>query len=277
MLIFERQVVDGRIVYNLLMSESLTTADVVRLIGKLESYINELRIIPATSFYRSKVLLALLSKCFTMSRAVCALVDAGFAAEAFGLSRTLIEVFLTVRYFTNDEYQAEKRATRYVEYIAKTQQTLLQSAAKFFPEVLVSLKRRDEMQEMAENYKNPHSWGDERHLIRAMALEKDAYEVDAVGEPIDQAFDYEFIYPQASFYVHATIHSLVNHMTENGEPFEIRANRLADVRANQAVFNALAFPAKTVVCAFRGLKTEHRQEILDEMYHFMALSSRHGT
>jgi len=257
------------------MSESLTTSEVVRVIEKLESYINELQIIPAPAFYRSKVLLALLSKSFTMSRAVCALVDAGYAAEAFGLSRTLVEIFLTVRYFTNDENQTEKRATLYVEYIAKTQEALRRSIDKFFPEWSASLKSREGMEEkMAKNYKNAHSWGE---VIRAMALEKDNYEADSAGEPIDQAFDYEFIYPQASFYVHATIHSLTTHMTENGEPFRIRANSLRDVRVNQAVFNALAFPAKTVVCAFRGLREDPPQDILDEMYRLMALSARSGT
>jgi len=57
------------------MSGSLTlnTAEVARLFEKLESFINDMQIIPETSFYRSKVLLALLSKSFTTSRAVCVL------------------------------------------------------------------------------------------------------------------------------------------------------------------------------------------------------------
>jgi Family of unknown function (DUF5677) len=248
------------------MSESLTTSEVVHMIERLESYINDLQIIPATAFYRSKVLLTLLSKSFTVSRAVCALVDAGYTAEAFGLSRTLIEIFIAMRYITNAEDQTERHATLYVEYIAKTQEALLQSAAKFFPGVLVNTTRRGEMEEMTKNYKSAHRWGE---VIRAMALEKDNYETNGMGQPIDQAFDYEFIYPQASFYVHATIQSLVTHMTENGEPFRIRANRLRDVRVDKAVFNALVFPAKTVVSAFRGLREDPPQNILDEMYSLM--------
>src|SRR5208283_1831458 len=153
------------------MPISPTTTEVVRMMERLESFINDLRIIPETGLYQSKVLLALLSKSFTTSRAVCALVDAGYPAEAFGLSRTLIEVFLTVRYITNDANRSEALATLYVEYIAKTQEQLVRSADKFFADTPLDLQRREEMEEMAKNYRNPHSWTNVRGAIKLMAME----------------------------------------------------------------------------------------------------------
>jgi len=63
------------------------------LIDKLEVFINEERYIPATRRYRGVVVLALLSKSLIVGRAVCNLVEGAFPAEAFGLSRTLIDIF----------------------------------------------------------------------------------------------------------------------------------------------------------------------------------------
>jgi hypothetical protein len=80
------------------MSKQSGTAHVLRLIAKLEKQLNGLEIIPATSSYRTSVILALLSKSLTVSRATCALIAAGFPAEAFGLTRTLIDIYFAVRY-----------------------------------------------------------------------------------------------------------------------------------------------------------------------------------
>jgi hypothetical protein len=44
-----------------------TTKEVLRQVTSLEAHINKLEVIPATALYRSKVLLALLSKAFTVS------------------------------------------------------------------------------------------------------------------------------------------------------------------------------------------------------------------
>jgi Family of unknown function (DUF5677) len=89
------------------------TKEILQFLQKLEDSINDAGYIPATALYRSKVLLGLVSKVLTTSRAVCCLVDAGFHGEAFGLSRTLTEIFLSVRYITND--QTEARAGLYAD------------------------------------------------------------------------------------------------------------------------------------------------------------------
>jgi Family of unknown function (DUF5677) len=91
-----------------------TTRQVRAQIKRLENWINGLEMIPATQIYRSKVILPLFSKALTVSRAICVLVDKGFPAEAFGLSRTLVDMFFCVRYMSNKDTDA--RMTTYVEY-----------------------------------------------------------------------------------------------------------------------------------------------------------------
>src|SRR5947199_10573479 len=97
-----------------------TTQQILAKIGELEHYLNALEMIPATHRYRNAVILALLSKALTVSRAISALVDAGFPAEAFAMSRTLIEIYFCVRDISNKDTEA--RAETYAHYHARARQ-----------------------------------------------------------------------------------------------------------------------------------------------------------
>jgi hypothetical protein len=159
-----------------------TAKEIVAALDELEAFLNDSKYIPATNVHRSKVLLALPSKALTTARAVCTLVEAGFNGEAFGLSRTLIEIYLTIRYITNKDTEA--RAKEYVEYVAKTQEYLMGVAAKHFPQRVLP-PMDDEFKEMAKKYRSPHSWFQAHGgHVRALATEPDAHEVDAQGNPI---------------------------------------------------------------------------------------------
>lgn len=241
------------------------TEQILRLIRKFENFINESSYIPATAYFRSKVLLGLVSKLLTTSRAVCCLVNGGFHGEAFGLSRTLIEIFLTVRYITNNE--TETRAKLYAEYIAKTQVKLVELSAKHYPDQDFRPSGHDQFEKLAENYKSANSWADVRGQIKHMAMEPDTYEVDELGQPLTQDFDYEFIYWQTSHYAHATINSLLTHATPQGEPFRVRANENSEIhRAHEALFNVVVFICKTFVCALRGLRDDQPKELFEEAH-----------
>ncbi len=192
---------------------------------------------------------------------MCALVDAGFYGEAFGLSRTLIDIFLTVRYISNKD--TERRAKECVEYIAKTQEELIRLSHKHFPTKADHPKLGEKFSELAKAYKSAHRWTGAR--IREMALGPDSYEVDSLGSPTVHDFDYEFVYWQTSQFVHATILSAVEHATPQGEPFHVRARINEDaIRGDEALFNVLAFVSKTFVSGYRGLNSDQPAEILEE-------------
>jgi hypothetical protein len=63
------------------------------------------------------VALALYSKCITVGEAALVLIDAGFSDEAFAMTRTLVDVFITLRYITNKD--TDERAKRYAKFTAK--------------------------------------------------------------------------------------------------------------------------------------------------------------
>lgn len=63
------------------------------------------------------VSLALYSKCITVAEAIIALLDAGFSNEAFGMTRTLVDIFTTLHYIANKD--TDERAKRYYRFFAK--------------------------------------------------------------------------------------------------------------------------------------------------------------
>jgi Family of unknown function (DUF5677) len=138
-------------------------------IEKLEHFINAAEFLPATQTYRGTILLALLSKCFTVGRAVCALVEAGFSEEAFGLSRTLIDIYFTVRYISNKN--TEVRAERFTEFFLKNHESWTQIVPRFYPDIAPLDSEFHKMAlEVAKKYKSPHEWSGETQKTKSLAM-----------------------------------------------------------------------------------------------------------
>jgi hypothetical protein len=184
-----------------------TQRQVLTQIKRLEKFIDDWQMIPATSDVRNRVFLALLSKALTVGRAVCALVKAGFPAEAFGLSRTLIEIYFTVHYMSNNHTDA--RVTTFTEYAARIQKEWVILNDKYFPDSKLELPASYlEAMKVAEKFASKHKWTAHGEGARFMALELDTFEENELGEPVTGEFDYDTFYFWTSLYVHATIHSL---------------------------------------------------------------------
>lgn len=251
------------------MPNKLTAAEVLKIIGKIEEFVNRSEIIPATAFYRSKVLLGLLSKALTTGRAVCALVDAGFPDEAYGLLRTLVEIFFSVRFISNAD--SESRASRYAENFGKAHEHAGELIQKFFPDQALRVpEHHEEAMSWAENYSSPHQWFETRGAVGAMAFEDDAFERDGAGMPLKHAFDYEFVYWDSSHFVHATIMSLTAHLSPQGEPFQIRGGPVhPSFRNDHTLFNVVAFLRKSLLSAYRGIREDLPANILEEMLEVM--------
>lgn len=238
-----------------------TKREVLAQIRRLERFINNWRMIPATDDPRNRVFLALLSKALTVGRAVCALVEAGFPAEAFGLSRTLIEIFLSLRYMSKD---TDARVKRYVEYSARVQKEWVKLNTKYYKND--SLKLSKQIANLAEKYKSRHHWTEDSGQVRVMALEPDVYEVNESGEPITGEFDYDALYFWTSHYVHVTIHALMGHAVERGAVFRVRANTAIENRLGRlALFNALSYVMKISLQACRVMREPPPEAILQDM------------
>ena len=207
----------------------------------------------------------LLSKTLTVGRAICLLVDGGFAAEAFATSRTLIEIFLTVRYITNKD--TEKRAERYVKYHARVRVEWKKIIEEHMPLTAKGLKAIDpDVIEKAREFKSRGHWAEEGVRAKMMAVEEDTRETDKEGKGINSKFDYDALYFWTSQYVHATVDGIGGHACGPGEIFRIRA-RYADEKdlGNSALFNTAVFTCKIFVHALRCMN-EVQPRALDDLF-----------
>lgn len=236
-----------------------TQANVERvevLIEKVTKLINETRHYPRSNVYLDIVVLALLSKSLIVGKAVCKLVERGFYEEAFGLTRTIVDLYFTIRYITNRD--CEERAQQFTYFFAKDREGWTAIIQKYYPSA--QIKRREypvQILEKAKEYKHPHKWTGLGDQTRQMAMEDDTHELDQSGKPFKCQFDYEVMYKWTSHYVHPTVVVLDTHITESIEPFTVHARKeLKDELRPLALLNVVAYLNKILICAFRSLGTE---------------------
>src|SRR5258707_14641613 len=70
-----------------------------------------------------------LTKAFQVHEAVITLCRAGFGSEAFALSRTILEMYITLRWITNQEQS--KRAEDFARFVAKRKEYAAKIFAKY--------------------------------------------------------------------------------------------------------------------------------------------------
>lgn len=211
------------------------------------------------------VILPLLSKALTVSRAVCVLVDAGFPAEAFATSRTLLEILFSLRYITNRF--TEKRAERYQKYQARVQLEWLNISQKHLPKLAARLRTLDpSAQAIADEFKSRGNWTGEQRQTWVMATEEDTFELDEHGKGTRDEFDYDGLYFWTSQYVHATIAGIYGHTIGRGEVFKVRA-RIHEEKdcGGNALFVTVVALCKIFIRACRSMN-EEQPDGVHELY-----------
>jgi len=194
---------------------------------------------------RYMVALALYSKCITVAEAIMVLLDAGFSDEAFGMTRTLVDIFITLRYIANKN--TDDRAKLYYLYFTKDIQGWHEVIKDFWPRNAQTIPPRTLT--VAATYAHPHRWSGK--TVKEMALEPDALDVDATGKPLVYDFAYKVIYRWTSHYVHPTIGALENHVVQAGrDNFVVHSGYLKDM-GNMAVFNVASYVMHTMAWFYR--------------------------
>jgi hypothetical protein len=242
-------------------------------VKKIAVFLNEQRYHPRANVVLDRVVLALVSKAVKVAQGVISLIDAGLPEEAFGVSRTLVEIALSLRFITNRH--SERRARRFVHYVGKWKIQMMRR--------LEGLTSRDakgvdqpkytkaQLRKMMPDYKLMLKWAREfpkspaahwsqarygkngkkgkASNARTLALEADGHErVNGAG--VNWQFDYEWVYSWTSQYVHATAACVESHVTEPGQAFLVQIaphrNRVGD----SAIFNTTLYLYKILRMAF---------------------------
>jgi hypothetical protein len=201
---------------------------------------------PPLNAYRYSVALALYSKCITVAEATMALLDAGFSDEAFGMTRTLVDIYITLRYITNQD--TEERARLYFKFAAKDIHGWSDVIKDYWPQLSRPMDPRIITE--AAQYPSPHRWSGKS--AKDMALEPDTFESNpTTGNPAVHDFPYRVIYRWTSHFVHPTIVALKNHVAQPGaDNFMVRGMDVEDL-AHIAIFNVAAYVGKTMISFYR--------------------------
>jgi hypothetical protein len=228
---------------------------------------------PPVNAHRYMVALALYSKCITVAEAVLALIDAGFGDEAFAMTRTLVDVFITLRFITNRD--TDDRAKRYAHFTAKESEQWEKVAREFWPQNPAP-PLSTETKEIAATFPRPHKWSGKS--VWEMATEDDTFENDpSTGKPLVHSFAYRVVYRWTSLYVHPTVGALWNHLVQAGrDVFKVRSWDRRDMR-HMALFNTAAYLSNTMVAFHRCMGDPQPSRLGTWSGAIMAhLARRHG-
>jgi hypothetical protein len=267
-----------------------------RLIQKITAFFDTELYYPRGNVFLDKVVLAHVSKSLNVAQGVMALIDAGLPEEAFGLSRTMLEIALNLRFITNR--YSEQRAKRFVHYFSCWKMELVRRTLKHFylmdpdgkfildakgnkiPQYTKAQLRnliRDyrKLAKVARKYPNRTSWSETRNRKSKggawmMAKEPDRYE-SVNGVPLRWEFDYDWTYFWTSQYVHATVVSMEPaHATRPRDPFVVhKPFQNNQSNADMAVFNTAVQLNKILLMAFRVLGRPFHPTIADPLGDFI--------
>jgi hypothetical protein len=196
-----------------------------KFVAYLKLRVNSKWYYPPLNAYRYTVALALYSKCLTVAEATMALLDAGFSDEAFGMTRTLVDIYITLRYIANKD--TEERARLYYKFVAKDIHGWTDIIKDFWPHLARPANPR--IASAAALYRSPHKWSGKN--AKEMAFEPDMFETDPkTGKPAVHEFPYRVIYRWTSHFVHPTIVALKNHVVRPGrDNFVVRGMQVEDL------------------------------------------------
>jgi Family of unknown function (DUF5677) len=208
--------------------------------------LNKTAYYPPHGGHRYMVALALYSKCITVAEAILTLLDTGFSDEAYGMTRTLIDIFFTLRYISNKDTDA--RAKLYFEFVSKDVAGWHDLARDYFPHLQQPMRARTIT--TAARYRSPHSWSGK--TVKDLAMEPDTVDVDDKGKPFVYDFAYRAMFRETSHYVHPTIVALMNHVVRAGcDQFVVHSGRHLKDKSFDAVFNVADYVGQTMMCFYR--------------------------
>lgn len=210
---------------------------VAGVIKRLQQEIDDSSLCPRAGFALDQALLVVTSRALRIGLAVCQLVSDGFYGEAFGLTRSVLEAFFTVKYISSKD--AESRAQSYLQFRKTYQYNQEMIRRKYFPHI----KKPDWLKqvmldEVKRMFPNPRRW------IPAYSMAADYYDhpldIDPeTGKGFQALAEYEGVYEMTSHYVHVTAFSCMANF--DASPFKTTKRDKEEDRAILALHFSLAY------------------------------------
>jgi hypothetical protein len=220
-------------------------------------------------FYRfpfDHIGLALVSKAFSISNALLVLLESGFAEEAYGLSRSLIECALTLRFLTQDRSRLHQRTLDYARFEVTDKQYWMHYALKHVTGQPMEQKIRD----FAEQF----DLKDDPSGSRVHWSGKDgfAWKVNLGDHPLDNAADTELAkkstyaveYHATSSFVHCYSPVVNNFLPSEGVAFAVKeSSGIWEKPSQKTLFILISYLHGCVAYALFGMNLERTQRMND--------------
>ena len=232
-------------------------------------YIENLQIRPRTlaRYPFDYIALSMISKAFSLSESCLILISAKHVDEAFGLTRSLVESALILRFITTNEETIDAESRSFVEFSKVYQDYWFHHARKNVSGTI----DQAEMDRYASMF-NPR--GDPNPALKGWSKRRfSTYRTQHVVHPLDDAWvtkdvksvAYAVDYFQTSQSVHCSQPALDNFFPDEYVPFTIKAS---DERFHASItnvhFKLLVYLHQLIRYALYGMKVSGG-ELLDEL------------
>ena len=246
------------------MPHSDNSAEVEKIrayVAIVEDEVNRLNIVPRPldQFLFDSIALAALSKMFALAKASLALLDADFPDEAYGLSRSLVEGAINLRYLTQDPTQQASRSDAFARYALADKSYWLHHALQQFSGRTEELGIREYAQQLGiEPNTKPASrhWSANSGFVWATTLGDhplDGSTNTAPHKKVSFAVDYH----QTSSFVHCAQPALDNYFPEEQKPFRVSPSSGKYLQPSQRVlFIIVIYLHSAIAYALFGLQVD---------------------
>jgi hypothetical protein len=230
-----------------------------------ERLVNKMSIIPRgmRRYAFDTVGLATLSKGFALAKACLALLKCGSLDEAYGLSRSLVELSINLRFLTADPDLQDKRTYDFVKYALAAKsfwlhQALLQFAGK--PE-------ETEIREYAKREGiTPNAKAARRHWS---GLDGFVWQVTVAPHPLDgpitlahRKVSFAMDYFQTSTFVHCSLPAIDNFVPEERSTFHVSSSAENNGRISQStLFIILIYLHYAIAYTLFGMNLDRPPEL----------------
>ena len=233
-----------------------------------ESEIHRLGIYPRSLWMYpfDSVSLATVSKAFALSKACLKLLSAGLPDEAFGLSRSIVECAINLRFMTAEWETRDTRVRNYVKHHLADKAFWAHHALELFAGRPEEKEIRDYMDAegiVPDTKPASRHWSGERGFV---------WDTITIDHPLDgsittkrKKISYAADYFQTSTFVHCSLPAVDNYFVEEATPFQVSTSTSLHETGQSTLFTVLLYLQSTIIYAFFGINTD-RPLKLDETF-----------
>jgi len=239
-------------------------------VSKLEKIVSKAEIYPrdANKVAVDSMALQTISKGFALARAILLLIEKGFPDEAYGLSRSLVECCVGLRYITVEPDKQEERTKEFIHYDETEQNYWLGQVRKHLSDPV--LRQEIDSSQLAKSLDakklDPNDafrhWSSHRAFVRETMLRD--HPLDGTTNTLQRRnMAYAVDYHGTSAYVHCSQRGLNNYFHDPAWVYAVdkRRSTSVDDTAPKALYIICEYLHLILCYAFFGLNLDRLPEI----------------